>query len=1030
MSKLTAVLPLQEIHGLGVGGGVGVPERDLPYKSLSLSLASDLKQVSSPEADELKQVSLRGATAHNYWLEHGLMNAEVHDGKQFTPSPHMSAFSLLQKPLQMGATSSSSSSLINKQEIIGRVKEKHESYEEMKIGVDTEHGGIVGRADEKRDIMKLIMSHGPSNKRFTIICITGGHGLGKTTLASLVYWDDTMCRSFEARAWMCSSHVTDIEELLRSTVSSLTGVSCRLNDRDELEELVKEELMGKKFLLVLDDLHENNVEICRRLILLLSVGDKGSAVMVTTSTNMVVGSLGTAHAYNLKPFMHDEFLNMATPHSVQYSPLKSIVSRMPSEFFGFPTFAKAIRGIIYSAFTREHLELDECLGVTLDGMLTDILNKPDNLLDNLLCLSYSYLRPNQQRCHAYCSLFPKHYTYNKEKLLRLWMSQGFIIPDREKDRDGDREDAFDELLHRSFFDHCPASDFKEQKYVMHEFSSHAARTASGEKFFRAHDHELDCIPKDVHHLSIIPKQCDSEIYFSSFTEFRHLSTFLLVYNSQLDSSDSQFHVMDVKALDECFHNFRCLKTLDLSHTDIKELPESIGHMTSMCFLGLNNTNLRRLPNSMCNLLKLQTLELQNSAFLVELPNNIKYLNSLHHLDASKEHGPIYVPPGIGQLKNLRTLTTFTVGGVSWSCKLSELAQLNSLRGSLHIQCLNDVENAGDAEGACLAAKKLNKLSLEWCYSGEDVESEDQICVAEHVLDALKPHSLLGELNIKGYYGLDLPSWMADHTLSDLSSITLDNCYNCKKLPPLGTLPALRSLFLQNLRAVQVISYEFYGNATINHKSFPKLETLKLRDMYNLEGWHDILLVGDFPLLHSLSIERCPKLRSIPRFQFISNASIMSCSRLNLPGLKSLQTLKFGNLKQGKCFTLSCELSSLLMLELICCEHLCSVEGLSRLQSLKHLKFRGCPRLNFDQDEPLPYTLETVDVHSNCYALINWRPHGFEELLDASEVCTELLPRFCNCISSCLKLAIILYFFGFVYRLLASVVPELLSFQNF
>lgn len=122
---------------------------------------------------------------------------------------------------------------------------------------------------------------------------------------------------------------------------------------------------------------------------------------------------------------------------------------------------------------------------------------------------------------------------------------------------------------------------------------------------------------------------------------------------------------------------------------------------------------------------------------------------------------------------------------------------------------------------------------------------------------------------------------------------------------------------------------------------------------------------------------------------------MSCSRLNLPGLKSLQTLKVGNLKQGKCFTLSCELSSLLMLELICCEHLCSVEGLSRLQSLKHLKFRGCPRLNFDQDEPLPYTLETVDVHSNCYALINWRPHGFEELLDASEVYRKFIKRKCE-----------------------------------
>ncbi|CAL4968177.1 unnamed protein product [Urochloa decumbens] len=709
--------------------------------------------------------------------------------------------------------------------------------------------------------------------------------------------------------------------------------------------------------------------------------------MVTTSSDKVLGCFPVAYAYYLKPMAHHEFLDMVTPDFVDYSSLESIIKKISSECSGFPMFAKAIYGILYSAFTRE------CLYDTVDSKLVEIFSKPDNHLHHLLDLSYSYLSPNQKMCFLYCSMFPRDYIYNKAKLLRLWMSQGFIVQEREKDGYGDCEDAFDELLRRSFFDHHPSSKLNEQKYRMHEFSSHLALLASANKFYRAHDHELH-IPQDVHHLSIVPRQFGSEIHFNSFTGFRELSTLLLVCKSQMESFDSQFHVMDIKALDECFRNFRCLKTLDLSQTDLRELPESIGYVSSLCFLGLNNTNLRGLPNSVCNLFNLQTLELKNSTFLVELPNDIKNLTSLYHLDASKEHGPIYVPPGIGQLINLQTLTTFTVGGVSWNCKLSELSHLNSLKGCLHIRSLNNVENAEDANRACLATKKLKKLSLEWCPIGEIVESDDRICAAEHVLDALKPHLLLEELNIKGYYGLKFPSWMADHTLSDLVSITLDNCYNCVKLPTLGTLPGLRFLFIKNLRGVQVITFEFCSTDIFNRKSFPKLETLKLCDMYSLEGWYD-MLNGDFPSLRSLSIERCPKLTSIPRFQFVSEISIMSCSKLNLLGLQSLETLKVGNLKHRKCFALQFEMPSLVMLEFIRCEHLCSLDGLSRQPSLKHLKVGTCPRLNFVQDEPLPGTLETVDVHSNCYALRNWRPDGFEELPDASEVYRKFIRQKCE-----------------------------------
>ncbi|CAO2046646.1 unnamed protein product [Urochloa humidicola] len=332
-------------------------------------------------------------------------------GRHLAPRPHMSATALCQKAWHVGATSSCSSS-INKQDITVIRVENDNHKGRIRREDDDKHGGLVNRESEKRDIMELITSHDPSSKRFTTISIVGAQGLGKTTLASLVYWDNAMYRSFEARAWICLSDACDYEGLLSYVVESLTGVSCRLSERDELEELVREELMGKKFLLVLDHLHENNAEICRHLIPLVGVGEKGSAVMVTTNSNMVVGRLGTAtsHAYYLRPFIFDEFLDMATPHTLYSSPLKNIISSVSSEYYGSPMLAKAIRGILYySELTQNCLDrfLDEYLGDTLDSKLTEILSKPGNPMHNLFYLSYSYLHRNQKMCLVYCSLFPR-----------------------------------------------------------------------------------------------------------------------------------------------------------------------------------------------------------------------------------------------------------------------------------------------------------------------------------------------------------------------------------------------------------------------------------------------------------------------------------------------------------------------------------------------------------------------------------------------------------------------------------------------
>ena len=56
-----------------------------------------------------------------------------------------------------------------------------------------------GRDDDKNKILDLLLSDEP----LAVIPIIGMGGLGKTTLARLVYNDDAVVKHFTPRAWVC-----------------------------------------------------------------------------------------------------------------------------------------------------------------------------------------------------------------------------------------------------------------------------------------------------------------------------------------------------------------------------------------------------------------------------------------------------------------------------------------------------------------------------------------------------------------------------------------------------------------------------------------------------------------------------------------------------------------------------------------------------------------------------------------------------------------------------------------------------------
>ncbi|KAK7244593.1 hypothetical protein RIF29_39417 [Crotalaria pallida] len=74
-------------------------------------------------------------------------------------------------------------------------------------------------------------------------------GLGKTTLAQLVYNDSRIDGSFSLKVWVCVSHDLNNEQIVSNIVISAPPYIHSHND----VELLKYKLVGQKFLLVLDN---------------------------------------------------------------------------------------------------------------------------------------------------------------------------------------------------------------------------------------------------------------------------------------------------------------------------------------------------------------------------------------------------------------------------------------------------------------------------------------------------------------------------------------------------------------------------------------------------------------------------------------------------------------------------------------------------------------------------------------------------------------------------------------------------------
>ncbi|KAF3677018.1 putative NEDD8-activating enzyme E1 regulatory subunit-like isoform X1 [Capsicum annuum] len=158
-------------------------------------------------------------------------------------------------------------------------------------------------------------------------------------------------------------------------------------------------------------------------------------------------------------------------------------------------------------------------------------------------------------------------------------------------------------------------------------------------------------------------------------------------------------------------------------------------------------------------------------------------------------------------------------------------------------------------------KHAEMLSLEWSVSTADNSQNER-----EILVELQPNINIKELQITGYRGTRFPNGLADHSRLMLVQLSLSNCKGCDSLPALGQFLSLKFLSIRGMR---------------NHREMPEWKQ-----------WH-VLGNGEFPALHDLSIEDCPKLvGKLPEnLCRLTSLTISGCPELILETPIQLSNLK-------------------------------------------------------------------------------------------------------------------------------------------